>query len=222
MRSPLIIPNLTPSEGPVDFYGSLHGDKQRTLSVIFRDPRTYCQTPTITLHFSNRNDALRWLYVKLEGKFGQLNLQDAILGNSFRGSAPANLLTGELAALAKEMILTADISTLWYVGAYVPFDFKEIFPMTLWLERHPIPERPNGILKALAKSFRTVTFPPKSETEKHLLRCEHILLRGSTQISIAGIRGLKALFAPDNPYAETSILSQLQELEAELSLLSHS
>ena len=151
---------------------------------------------------------VRWLYRGLGAHFDADGLTQFLIGGSSSGTADGNYVVPMTMALAGEIILTDDIYTTWFTGAYAPFETRQ-YSLEMLLYKQPMTTSEDLLLSALAKTFSNVTFPANSPTEKILIEGEYLLTLGTGEARQAAISKLAELFVLEELSDEKPIVSQL-------------
>jgi hypothetical protein len=210
----LILPNLIPSEGPIDFKAS-YDNHTNMLYLAFRDPATWCQTGSIELKCKNPQTAVRWLYKGLNAVFDGHGLKELWGGGNAQGIADGKVVVPMSMVLAKETLLTGDVYTIWFTGPYQPFECRQ-YSLEMLMLRQPTTKAAIGLVKSLERAFKNVTFPQNSPTELVLVQSEYGLTNGSASNLVESHNALAQLFITGSLGNEMAIIKQLSFLEEDL------
>jgi hypothetical protein len=206
----LILPNLIPSEGPIDFKAS-YDNHTNMLYLAFKDPATWCQTGSIELKCKNPQTAVRWLYRGLNAVFEGDGLSQLWSGGNAQGKADGKLVVPMSMALAAETLLTEDVYTIWFTGPYQPFEARH-YSLEMILDKKPFPKAQEPLVAAFSNAFNSVSFPKNSQTEKTLIQCEYLLRLGTANSATAAHSQLAEIFILENLGTEQAIVAQLDTL----------
>jgi hypothetical protein len=206
----LILPNLIPSEGPIDFKASYDIDTNM-LYIAFKDPATWCQTGSIELKCKNPQTAVRWLYKALSAVFEGNGLTELWGGGNAQGTADGKLIVPMSMALAAETLLTEDVYTIWFTGPYQPFETRQ-YSLEIILTKEPFPKCQGPLMQALSQAFTAVSFPKLSQTEKALIQCEYFLGLGTARSATEAHNQLAEIFVLGSLGTEQAIVAQLEPL----------
>jgi len=207
----LTLPNLIPSEGPIEFKSSFDA-KSNVLHITFRDPATWCQTHSLALKCNSSQVAVRWLYRSLGARFEVGGLKALWSGESTTGTADGSLVVPMSLALASETILTEDVYTIWFTGAYPPFEARQ-YSLELLKAKLSVSQPSNSLLSAIEKTLDKVSFPASSTTEWAIVEAEFEILRNFPFEPSEPIARLAQLFITAALDEEFAIVKQLDELE---------
>ena len=206
----MILPNLIPSEGPIDFKAS-YDNHTNMLYLAFKDPATWCQTGSIELKCKNPQTAVRWLYKALNAVFEGHGLMELWGGGNAQGTADGKLVVPISMVLAKETLLTDDVYTIWFTGPYQPFEARH-YSLEMILTKEPFPKAQEPLMSAFSNAFNSVSFPKYSQTEKTLIQCEYLLGLGTESSATAAQSLLAEIFILESLGTEQAIVAQLAPL----------
>ena len=210
----MILPNLIPSEGAIDFKAS-YDSHTNMLYLAFKDSATWCQTGSIELKCKNPQTAVRWLYKGLSAVFEGNGLTELWGGGHAQGRADGKLVVPMSMALAAETLLTEDVYTIWFTGPYQPFESRQ-YSLEMLMLKQPTNKPALGLVKSLERAFKNVTFPQNSPTELVLVQSEYGLINGSASSIAESLNALAQLFITGSLGNEIAIIKQLSFLEEKL------
>ncbi|WP_296646627.1 hypothetical protein [Rhodoluna sp.] len=210
----MILRNLVPSGGLIEFKAS-YSLAQNVLNVSFFDPATWCQTHSIALKCKNALMAVRWLYKAIDAVFDSDGFTPLLDGSYALGNADGNLVVPMTMTLASEIVLTDDVYTIWFSGAYPPFDTRQ-FSLDLLSNKTPVLAPPKGLQAAIDKAFSQSAIPCDSQTALSLLEIEYHLKQGAEPQKASAVRALVQLFVCAGLGTELKIVEALEDLEQEL------
>ena len=208
----MILPNLIPSQGSFDFKASFDL-ASNLLQISFRDPATWCQTSYLELKCFNAQEAVRWLYRSLGARFEGDGLCELWMGGSASGTVDGKQVLPFSMILAKEIILTEGIYTIWFTGSAVPYESRQ-YSLKMLQDKLQKPITSDPVLVELDKSFRRVSFPSSSRSELLLIRCEYSLVSGNQAEKESSLERLAELFLTADLGDEKAIIKQLSSLES--------
>lgn len=159
--------------------------------------------------------AVRWLYKGLKATFDSDGLARLWAGGSASGTTDGNLTILMSIALAEAVLLTDDIYTIWFTGAYSPFETRQYSLELLW-KNQPGSLISDPLANEVDKAFKKVSFPANSHSELTLLTCECQLLENSPNSREKALQTLAELFVTASIGEEKAIVMQLHMLEEKL------
>lgn len=210
----MILPNLIPSEGSIDFRAS-YDNQTNMLYLAFKDPATWCQTGSIELKCKNSQTAVRWLCQGLNAVFEGDGLSQLWSGGNAEGRADGKLVVPISMLLANEILLTEDVFTIWFTGPYQPFETRQ-YSLEMILIKSPTQKSQGALMSAFSEAFKSVSFPKFSQTERTLICSEYLLGLGTTPAITSAHTQLAEIFILENLGTEQAIVAQLDTLRETL------